>query len=36
MRLDAHTMRATVEQRFSPIGMVADYVAAYQLALSFD
>jgi glycosyltransferase involved in cell wall biosynthesis len=32
--LDPHALRSAVEQRFSPADMVADYVSAYELALS--
>lgn len=34
MHLDPRAMRSAVEQRFSPAGMVADYIAAYEYALS--
>jgi glycosyltransferase involved in cell wall biosynthesis len=34
MHLDPHAMRSAVEQRFSPAGMVADYIAAYERALA--
>jgi glycosyltransferase involved in cell wall biosynthesis len=32
--LDPQALRSAVEQRFSPVRMVADYIAAYKLALS--
>jgi glycosyltransferase involved in cell wall biosynthesis len=34
LQLDPRARRSAVEERFSPTGMVADYIAAYERALA--